>query len=392
MKRIRLLRVITRYIKGGADRNVYHSINALLQTGRYEIDLIAGRDSDPECLRQLPDDLNTVVLDSLVRDISPRRDLTALFQLYRIIKRNRYQIVHTHTAKAGFLGRIAAQRAGTPCVIHGIHGATFHSNLPWMRSKLYAAMERWAGKRTDCFVSVGEELAQLYLQAGVGKPERYWLIRSGMELESFFEAGRDRERIRAEMRRLLGLEEEHFVAAQVGRLEPPKGWETFIDIAAELTRAFPKMRFLIVGDGSQREALEERARRSGLGEAARFLGYREDVQNVMAAIDALVICSKVEGLPQVAVQAAAVGVPIAAFRAVGVSEVVKQNMNGYTVAYGDAEGLARRIVQFAENPQKAREMGKAGRKIVGTQWTVETQHAETVALYDEAARRCLAAE
>ncbi len=391
MKRIRALRIITRYIKGGADRNVCHSINALLKTGRYEIDLIAGRDSDRDFLKQF-NNVRIHLLDSLVRDISPMNDLKALWQIYRIVKRNRYRIVHTHTAKAGFLGRIAAQKANAPCVIHGVHGVTFHSNLPWMRNQLYTALERWAGRRTDCFVSVGEELTQVYLEAGVGRPEQYRLIRSGMELERFLEAGQNRAQIRSEMRRHLGFQDNHIVIGLVGRLEPPKGCHAFLDAAAKLSQTRPNARFLIAGDGSLRGQLQERARRNGLNNTVRFAGYRNDIHHVMASLDALAICSTIEGLPQVAVQAAAVGIPIAAFRAVGVSEVVKDGVNGYTVDIGDTEALTERLSEFAADLETAQQMGLKGRQIVGGEWTIACQQAKTVELYEEMERRFLAAD
>ncbi len=391
MKRIRALRIITRYIKGGADRNVYHSINALLKTGRYEIDLIAGRDSDRDFLKQF-NNVRIHLLDSLVRDISPMNDLKALWQIYRIVKQNRYRIVHTHTAKAGFLGRIAAQKANAPCVIHGVHGVTFHPNLPWMRNQLYMALERWAGRRTDCFVSVGKELTQVYLEAGVGRPEQYRLIRSGMELERFIEAGQNRAQIRSEMRRSLGFEDDHILIGLVGRLEPVKGCHAFLDAAAKLSQTRPNARFLIVGDGSLRGQLQERARRNGLHKTTRFAGYRNDIHHVMASLDALAICSTIEGLPQVAVQAAAVGIPIAAFRAVGVSEAVKDGVNGYTVEIGDTEALTERLSQIAADLETARKMGLKGRKIVGSEWTIACQQAKTVELYEEMERRFLAAD
>jgi glycosyltransferase involved in cell wall biosynthesis len=331
-------------------------------------------------------------MPTLVRELSPTKDAFALAALVRLIRRERYDIVHTHTAKAGILGRFAAARARTPCIIHGLHGMTFHQGLPRPVQWLYRVLERTAARRTQCIVSVGEDLVRRYLAAGVGEPHMYRVIYSGMPLDEYEDVVRHRDMYRARARAELGLGPNDVVLGQVARLEPRKGFRFVLDCLVRIQRRIPNARLLIVGEGPDCAALERRAAALGVAEHVVFTGYREDVAEVMAAMDVFCFASLWEGLPQVLVQAAALGLPIVTFEVEGASEVVHDGVNGYVVPSLDVDAMSERVAAIVLDPSHARAMGDAGRRIVGRQWSVDTQQSRTVELYDELVERYVRAQ
>ena len=182
----KVLHIVTRFLKwGGAERNTYHSIQGL-DRDRYTIDLAIGRDSQPDLLKNYGRG-QIFQINTLVRDSNPFLDLVALFQLYRLIKSGNYRIVHTHTGKAGVLGRLAARMAGVPIIVHGLHG-TMTSPNPIL-DRIYLFLDRFTGRFTDCFISVGKDLKQRYIGRRIGDPSKYRVIHSEMDLDAFYEAG-----------------------------------------------------------------------------------------------------------------------------------------------------------------------------------------------------------
>jgi len=375
-----VLHIVTRFLKwGGAERNTYLSIQGL-DPDRYKVDLAIGRDSQPALLKDYSCG-QVFQVSTLVRDPNPLLDPIALFRLYRLIKTGHYDIVHTHTGKAGALGRIAARMAGVPIVIHGLHG-TMTSPNPIL-DKIYLFLDRFTGRFTDCFISVGEDLKQRYIERKIGDPSKYKIIHSGMDLDSFYKAGDLPKEAINKKRRELGVTDEAIVIGKVAALEPRKGHKYAVLAAKELVQRYDNIKFLFVGDGWYRSKLEDMVRRNGLENGIIFTGYREDIAEVMAAFDVVILTSLWEGLPQVLVQAAAVGKPIVTFAVEGAKEVVKDGVNGFIVPSKDVDSLVGKLEYLLSDPGKARAMGRQGREIIGDQWTVETMQEKTRKLYDE---------
>lgn len=376
---VRMLHVITRLIRGGADENTLYTVRGL-DPRRYHVDLIVGRGSETECMTGI-DPARVRRMDSLVRDPDPIQDLLCLLQMAWIIRRGRYQIVHTHTAKAGFLGRLAAALAGTPVIIHTVHGVTFHDHLPRGQKAFYLLLERIAGRFTHQFVTVGEDVKAKYLEAGIGVARDYETIYSGMPLEDYLAAGQMHDLERARVRTEFGLEPRHQVVAMAARLEPRKGHTYLFQAVERLRDAHPDLRVWVLGDGDHRAALEAEAATRGLSDRVRFLGHRTDLARLLAAADISVLTSLWEGLPRVLVQSAAAGRPIVTFDVEGAWEIVRDGENGFIVPTRDVDAFTGRLDTVLRDRQRARAMGQLGRTQVSDAWTVETMLDRLDALY-----------
>lgn len=381
-ERIRVLHIITRLIRGGADENTVFTVEGV-DPGRYDSRILAGRGSETDGFSE---DIRrrTQVLPDLVRDPHPWHDLVALVKMTRIIRAGRYHIVHTHTAKAGFLGRIAARLAGAPHVVHTLHGVTFHEHIHPVVRALYVVLERIAARLCDVMITVGEDVKRKYLAEAVGRTEQYVTIPSGMDTRPFREAldpARGRDPARAE----LGLGGDDVVVGMVSRLEPRKGWNYFLEAVARLAPDFPQLRALVVGEGSQHAELERMAARLGIAERTVFAGYRSDVARAMAAIDVAVLTSLWEGLPRVLVQYSLLEKPIVTFAVEGAHEVVDEGQSGFVVPLRDVDALVDRLRPLVASGELRRELGRRSRERVEGRWDVEIMVEQIRRVYDEVA-------
>jgi glycosyltransferase involved in cell wall biosynthesis len=259
---MRVTHVITRLIVGGAQENTIATVLGLSSRPGIQVDLISGPTSGPEGSLQnrvetLPERLT--VVPELVRPIAPARDLLAVAKLTRIFSTHPPDIVHTHSGKAGVIGRLAAARAGVGIIVHTIHGPSFG---PWqgtLANLVFKTAERKAARVTTHFVVVADAMTQQYLAAGIGDASRYTKILSGFEIDPFLNPG-----MGSELRRILGLQPEHIVVGKIARLFKLKGHDDLFTIASGLVQACSNIRFLLVGDGQWRERFENRARQLGL--------------------------------------------------------------------------------------------------------------------------------
>jgi glycosyltransferase involved in cell wall biosynthesis len=285
------------------------------------------------------------------------------------------------------LGRLAGFICNTPLVIHTLHGSTFHDSLHPLRSSLYRVLERMAARATSQFVTVGEALREIYLDARIGQADRYITIRSGFELDRFRLTPAEVEKRGRHMRDSLGIPWDQPVVGTAGRLETRKGHIYFLQAARKILLQHPNVVFLIAGDWPAGRELTNQARSFGIDKNVRFLGYRYDIEDVMAGMDVFVLTSLWEGLPRVLVQAAALGKPIISFDIEGVREVVTEGENGFILPLRDVEGLAERINRLAVHRQQARQMGEQGRRLVTAEWDVETMIRRITDLYKHLLQR-----
>ncbi len=377
---IRVAHVITRFHGAGGAKNTLFTCAGLDKT-RFQVDLIVGASAD--AWRAQDAGVSWIQIPSLVRPIRPWQDARAARALLRLFREKNYHIVHTHLAKAGILGRWAAHRAGAPIVIHSLHGATFSPAHHPLTNALYLALERKAITWTDKVVSVGEDLTRRYLAAGVGAPDDYVIIHSGMDLQAFRAAGELSEAQREAKRRALGLPPGAFVAGYVAALEWRKGHRFLIRMMQTLAPRYPQLHLLFAGEGFSASRLKAMVTKAGLEHRIHFLGYRTDVAEILAAFHVKLFASNREGLPQVLVQANAVGVPILAFEAEGVRDMVRDGYNGYVFPYGDVAGMTAALERFIQNPDLARRMGQQGPSLVDDRWEIATMQRKTQALYDQ---------
>jgi glycosyltransferase involved in cell wall biosynthesis len=380
--RISVLHVHTRLIRGGADENTLLTVNGL-DPRRFRVTLAIGGGSEAAMVAEVAPTVELVEVPELVREVSPLRDLAAFRNLRRLIHDRRYDIVHTHTAKAGILGRFAARGAAAPVIVHTLHGSTFHGALGRAEYLLYWGLEKAAAGFTDRIITVGEDLRQRYVEAGIGRPERYQLIRSGMELSDFSAAAAMGPERRAAVRRSLGVPADAPLVGKVARLEARKGYRYFLDLAETVLQRIPASHFVGLGAGEQHAALRAEVERRGLTGRVHLPGFRHDIADVLSVLDVAVLTSLWEGLPRVLVQAAACGVPAVSFAVEGAHEVVKDGVNGWVVPMRDVPRMAERVVALLSDPGRARAMGAAGRDLVCQTWAAETMVREIAGAYED---------
>jgi len=380
LSKIKICHINTRFLFGGATKNTLLTIENL-DVKRYQIDLIVGRDVYWPQLRTLKH-IRVIQIPKLIRAVHPPYDFFALLSIYRILKANEYHIVHTHIAKAGLIGRLAAKLAGVPIIIHGLHGTTFHSGHSKFIRKFFISLETLGARYTDCFVCVGEHLKNLYLSQKIGTPRRYTVIRSGMALDQFYSAGLWSESKVISKKQELGIQPQQPIVGYVASLEPRKGHKYAIEAIHMIASRHPNIRGLFVGDGFYRSELEKIVAKLGLTDIIIFAGYRQDIAEVTATFDVKIFTSQWEGLPQVLVQAVAAGKPVVSFDVEGVREVIDDGNNGYVVPARDSQMLARKVSHLLDDLSLSKQMGARGRELVDASWSIETMVEKTEELYE----------
>ncbi len=363
--------IITRLIVGGAQENTISSVLGLRSKPGLTVDLIAGPTTGPEgtlepTVSVVPGLLT--IEPSLVRQVSPWTDLQALLRLTAILRARQPDIVHTHSGKAGILGRLAARRANVPVIVHTIHGPSFGPFQGTLANTVFVTAERIAARATTHFVTVADAMKDQYIAAGIGHPSQYTRVWSGFDLKPFLEAAND-----LALRENLGISASDFVVGKIARLFKLKGHDDLFEIAPELVRWCPNLRMLFVGDGAWRGRFEQRARETGLEKHFIFTGLvpPTEVGKYVGIMDALVHLSLREGLPRALPQALAAGKPVIAYDCDGAREVCIDGHTGFLVQPGDRKTLLERITALSNDSALAARLGMAGQKIVRQQFSVE---------------------
>lgn len=380
---IRVLHIITRMIVGGAQENTLLSVEGLDRLPEYEVTLLSGVDHgrEGELLSQARETTRLIVLPEMGRSINPLSDLVAFWKLYRIIKAGRYHIVHTHSSKAGVLGRWAAKLAGTPLIVHTLHSLVFHDYQPWLVNRAWWLAKKLCAPITDYFISVSRIISEKAIAAGIAPPEKFRTIYSGMELDWFLNFKADTAAIRRE----FGIPADAPVVGKVARLFPLKGHDELMDAAPAIVARQPNVRFFLIGDGILLEHLQQRARELGILDNFVFAGLipRERIPEMIAVMDVLVHTSLREGLARVLPQALAMGKPCVSFDIDGAPEVVITDETGYLVQPNDATGLAEGVSKLLADPALRAQMGAAGRKLVDPSFRAETMVREIAEVYEQ---------
>jgi len=357
--RVRVLHPITRLIVGGAQENTMLTA-ALLDPARYETSILAGPQTGPEGeiisevrARGIP----LTVLPELVREINPVKDLLALAKLTTFMRRGQYHVVHTHSSKAGILGRVAARLAGVPVIVHTVHGWGFYDGQHPAVRVLYIALEKLADRCCDRLIVVSRLNADKGLAVGISRPEKYVTIYSGINVAKYARPTVDRPTMRA----VLGIPADAPVVGTVGRLSPQKAPLDWIHAAAVVAQAVPEARFVYVGDGPLRPAVEALITELGLTDRVILAGLRRDVPNMLATFDVFALSSRWEGLPRVIPQAMAAGVPLVCTRVDGAMEAIADGVTGLLVPPAQPRALGAAIVSLLRDPARAQRLAAAGR-------------------------------
>ena len=378
---MKIIHVITRLIVGGAQENTLTTVNGLRQKPGVEVKLISGPTTGPEGslepeAAKIPGLLT--IVPELVRPVHPLKDFISLRKLEKILREEKPHIVHTHSGKAGILGRLAAKRAGVPVIIHTIHGPSFGKFQNAAANVIFRAAEKNAARATIHFIVVADAMKKQYLAAGIGRPEQYTKIFSGFPLEPFLAAKND-----LELRKKLGIAPDDFVIGKIARLFRLKGHDDLFAVAPELVRRNPKIKFLLVGDGEWRQKFEQQAENIGLRRHFAFTGLipPDEVPKHVGIMDALVHLSLREGLPRALPQALAAGKPVVAYDCDGAREVCLDGKTGFLIQPGDLKSLNEKIIQLSGDGKLREQFGSRGQNFVRENFSVEKMVDAIYTLY-----------
>jgi glycosyltransferase involved in cell wall biosynthesis len=375
----RVLHVITRLTLGGSSEASIAQIEALERAG-YPCTLAVGfAESERDVMaRARQRGCRLVDIPGLGREAAPARDLRALAGLVRVIRRERPTIVHTHTSKAGFVGRLAARLTRVPIVLHQPHGHILYGYYgPW-RTKAYVALERLAAGWSDRLVMLTDRGAEQHLAHRIGKPGQFATVPSGVPVAALRAAAPPRATARAR----FDVAADAFVIAGVGRLVPIKGFDLLVEALPAVAAALPATRALLVGGGPLRGALEARAAALGVADRVRITGPTQDVVGALAAADVLVAPSRNEGMGRAIVEAMALGVPPVATTVGGIPAVVEDGVSGRLVPPEDAPALARALIELGRDPAPRAKLGEAARRRAEL-FSSEEAGRRLLALYEE---------
>ncbi len=364
--------IITRLIVGGAQENTLWNVDDQHHLFGDRVTLITGPGLGPEGSledRAKERGLDLRVIPQFRRAIRPWDDWTSYREIGRLLREIKPEIVHTHSSKAGILGRRAAYSLGIPCV-HTIHGASFHVGQHPAAHRLYQWLERRAAPWTDKFISVADAMTEQYVAAGIAPREKFVTISSGFDVEPFLHPPRDP----ADVRRELGIAPETVVIGKVGRLFPLKGHEFVIRAAPAICAKFPQVRFLFVGDGILREQFERDIANAGLTNRFVFTGLvrPERVAELIHAMDIVVHTSVWEGLARVLPQALIAGKPVVSYDIDGAKEVVIPGETGFLAPAESIEPLVAALGELVAQPDLRQQLGAAGRARFTDQFRHET--------------------
>ena len=367
-KKLKICHVITRMIIGGAQENTLLSVIGLADKG-HEVILLTGPTTGPEGklleknIEALSRRQNIEIIEypTLVREIHPIKDIKAYFGLKAYFKKSNFDVVHTHSSKAGIIGRAAAWAVGVPFVVHTIHGQAFHKYERWWKNGLYILLERYASKKCHRILAVAQAMIDQAVDKKTAKREKCKVVYSGMEIESFLNAKPD-----LGLKKKLGIKPDALVVGTLARLFHLKGYEHIVKIAGEVIRKVPNTIFLLIGDGILRDTLKKEIADAKLKEHFVFAGLisPEKIPNYLSIVDALVHLSLREGLPRSVVQSLASSKPAVAFNLDGTPEVLINGKTGYIAEPHEIGKVTNCLITLLSEKKLREEMGKSGREFV----------------------------
>ena len=385
---MRILHISTRLIIGGSQENTVLSCIGAADQG-HTVALAYGPIYGPEgslLPRVIADPrIERFEVPNLVRHIAPLRDRRCLKELRELIHKWKPDVVHTHSSKAGILGRKAAWAEKVPVVVHTIHGLAFHPYQSWWKNFLYIRAERWASHRCHAMVSVADAMTVQALAQGIGRPEQFVTIRSAMETEHFIAPATKREELRAR----FGWDESVVVLGTIARLAELKGHDDMIDAFGEMltqtgaTANAPKVALLWVGDGWWRDRLVARLKALGIADRVAMTGLVDpsEIPAWISAMDVIVHPSYREGLPRAVVQGMLEQKPVIAYDVDGAREVCQHERTGLLVKAGDSRTLRAAAQWMIDHPNERRVMGERGREVVRVDFDWRTMNTHLLELY-----------
>ncbi|HRY29390.1 MAG TPA: glycosyltransferase family 4 protein [Elusimicrobiota bacterium] len=376
-RKIKVAHIVTLLEFGGAQQNTLYTVEHL-DRNRFEPLLLCGRgaylDGDAE-----KSGYPTIFINSLDRPLRPLRDMLAFLEIFFVLKREKPDIVHTHSSKAGVLGRWAAKCAGVPFIVHTFHGFGFTSRQNiWLRWT-FILIEKISAYAAHVLLAVSQANREEALRHGIGRPDKYRLLRSGIARPLFQSLSR-----RPNAPEGLPLTPDLRLVTTIGPFKPQKNLSDFVAMAGRVHAKHPEARFLIVGDGELRPLLEQEIERHGLTAVFYLPGWRRDIPHIMMRSNIFVLTSLWEGLPRALVEAMCAALPCVANAVDGVNDIVNDGANGFLVPPRRPDLTAERVNHLLENPNFASEMGHRARQSIGDEFDIDEMVRRQEELYSAA--------
>ncbi len=377
-KKIKIAHIITKMELGGAQQNTLYTLKHLNRE-KFETILISGKGGmlTQETFLSLTN--RVFFIGELVRKINPLFDFIALIKIWHLLKKEKINLVHTHSSKAGILGRWAAKLAGVPYIIHTYHGFGFNDYQKWPVRWLFIGIERITAFITAKLVVVSGENTKKAMANKIGKKNQYVVIHSGVKIKelSFNPI------IKKEKRKEFGFRDEDFVIGMIACFKPQKDPLSFILLAHKVSACLPQAKFLLVGDGLLRPSIEKLISKLNLQEKIQLPGWRRDIPQLIQSFDIMVLTSLWEGLPRVFLEAMVLGVPVVATNVDGAREVIKNGINGFLVPPKDVASMAEKVVYLFKNEEKRKKMGIQSKTMLSSSFDIDQMVKEIEKLYEQ---------
>jgi glycosyltransferase involved in cell wall biosynthesis len=382
----KIFHIITRLDRGGSAENTLLTCLGLAE--KYELVLVHGlsleshmtdwekQSVDSRIKEAMERGVNVIPVISLVRRISPFRDLQALFYLWRLMIREKPDLVHTHTSKAGILGRWAAWLGRVPIIVHTAHGHVFYGHFGPLASRFFVLLERFMALITDRMIALTVGERNDYIKSSVSRPDRIVNIHSGVEIDHYMSVRVNIE----EKKKSLGISSRGLVVGTVGWLLPIKGPMHLLNAMESVWQDYPEATLVFVGKGDLEAELRAKALQMGVSGRVKFLGWRDDIPEIMKILDVFVLPSLNEGMGRVLVEAMAAGRPVVASRVGGIPDLVKHGENGFLVEPGDENGVSAAIKKLLADKIMRDQMGEKGR-IMAQAFSLENMVDKIDSLY-----------
>jgi glycosyltransferase involved in cell wall biosynthesis len=356
-EKIKVCHIITMLELGGAQQNTIYT-TAHLDQEKFNAYLLYGPGGmlTDDAKAALPG--KTFLIPHLIRKIHPYYDTRAFFELYAVLKKLKPAIVHTHSSKAGIVGRTAARLAGVPIIIHSIHGFGYTKYQNILKYQLLKSAEWFVSKFTTYFIAVSNANLDQGIKEKLFDASRVILIRSGISLDSF------RNAVPGTIREEFHIQEDQPLITMIACFKPQKAPVDFIKVADEVHKTLPNARFLLVGDGILRESIEDEIRQRNLAGIIKLTGWRREIPQIIAASDIIALTSLWEGLPRTIIESMAAGKPVVATGVDGTSDIIQDGTNGFLAAPHDIESFAKKILALLSDKTLQAEFSQSSQNIL----------------------------
>ncbi len=381
LKKTKILHTTTRLVLGGGvEKNIYYTIASL--TNEFEFHLSCGVHFEDDLFCHFPE-VKIIICPHLMNAIHPIKDLKALWFYYRLIKKEKYDIVHTHETKASFITKLAAWLAGCPYVIYGLHGVTFNDPMSRFKRNFYILLEKLTIRCADIIVAVGQNTIEAYHKENIGKNIPFQVIRSGIDINGYLRQAIQSDEKKLQFRKSLGINANDIVLITVGRFSYSKAQRYSIEAFATLQKKYSNLKFLLIGEGELLHDSKVLAKTLKIPDnSIYFLGYQKDIPRYLSISDLFIFTSLREGLPRVIVEASVLKIPVVTFQVEGAEEVLQNEKTGFIIPQGNANTLLSKTEELILHPELRLSFGKGAYQFVIQHWDVSIMTEQLYKIYN----------